>query len=152
VYSNAVTTVSPSYANEILTGGAVGGWGGWVGGWVGGSNGSFRSSCLKGLPSRRTELGGDSHSIHVDTDLVAPPPHHTDAPTPPTPTGWLRGTLSKPEIKTKMRGILNGIDVDEWCVCVRACVWGDVCGWMFQIGCGAISAFALAQGLGGLRV
>lgn len=51
VYSNAITTVSPSYANEILTGGAA---------------------------------------------------------------GWLRGTLSRPEMKSKMRGILNGIDVEEW--------------------------------------
>eukprot|EP00775_Hariotina_reticulata_P004742 gene4742-4992_t len=51
VYSNAVTTVSPTYANEVLTGGAA---------------------------------------------------------------GWLRSTLLRPEIKTKIRGILNGIDVVEW--------------------------------------
>ncbi|KIY91700.1 starch synthase [Monoraphidium neglectum] len=51
VYSNAVTTVSPSYAKEILTGGAA---------------------------------------------------------------GWLRGTLSKPEITSKIRGVLNGIDIADW--------------------------------------
>ncbi|KAI8463844.1 MAG: soluble starch synthase [Monoraphidium minutum] len=51
VYANAVTTVSPSYANEILTGGAA---------------------------------------------------------------GWLRGTLTKPPIQSKMRGVLNGIDTAEW--------------------------------------
>eukprot|EP00879_Flechtneria_rotunda_P011073 GHRR01011570.1.p1 GENE.GHRR01011570.1~~GHRR01011570.1.p1 ORF type:complete len:636 (+),score=228.04 GHRR01011570.1:282-2189(+) len=51
VYSNAVTTVSPSYANEVLNGGAA---------------------------------------------------------------GWLRSTLLRPEIKSKVRGILNGIDVVEW--------------------------------------
>jgi starch synthase len=51
VYSNAVTTVSPSYANDVLSGSA---------------------------------------------------------------SGWLRSTLSRPEIKSKVRGILNGIDTSEW--------------------------------------
>ncbi|KAF8055587.1 SS4 [Scenedesmus sp. PABB004] len=51
VYSNAVTTVSPTYANEVLNGGQA---------------------------------------------------------------GWLRSTLTRPEVKAKVRGILNGIDVEEW--------------------------------------
>ncbi|GMH38139.1 hypothetical protein BSKO_06023 [Bryopsis sp. KO-2023] len=51
VYSSAVTTVSPTYADEILSGGAA---------------------------------------------------------------GWLRGTLAKSEIRSKFKGVLNGIDTDEW--------------------------------------
>lgn len=51
VYSSAVTTVSPTYAEEILSGGAA---------------------------------------------------------------GWLRGTLAKSDIRDKFKGILNGIDIDEW--------------------------------------
>jgi glycogen synthase len=51
VYSNAVTTVSPSYAKDILNAGAA---------------------------------------------------------------GWLRTLFTKPEVTAKFRGILNGIDCDEW--------------------------------------
>ena len=51
VYANAVTTVSPTYAREMLSGGAA---------------------------------------------------------------GWLRSTLSRPEVSSKVRGVLNGIDTDEW--------------------------------------
>uniref|UniRef100_A0A383VX60 Starch synthase, chloroplastic/amyloplastic n=2 Tax=Tetradesmus obliquus TaxID=3088 RepID=A0A383VX60_TETOB len=51
VYSNAVTTVSPTYAKEVLSG---------------------------------------------------------------MQAGWLRSTLMRPEVNSKVRGILNGIDVEEW--------------------------------------
>ena len=28
--------------------------------------------------------------------------------------GWLRGTLNNPTVRPKVRGVLNGIDTDEW--------------------------------------
>ena len=51
MYANAVTTVSPSYANDVLSGSA---------------------------------------------------------------SGFLRNTITRPEVKAKVRGILNGIDTVEW--------------------------------------
>ena len=50
-FSNAVTTVSPTYAKEALDGGAA---------------------------------------------------------------GWLRATLARPEVRGKFRGVLNGIDNQDW--------------------------------------
>ncbi|PNH11376.1 putative starch synthase 4, chloroplastic/amyloplastic [Tetrabaena socialis] len=51
VYANAVTTVSPTYAGEVVSGGAA---------------------------------------------------------------GWLRSTFARPELSSKFKGILNGIDTEEW--------------------------------------
>lgn len=126
VYSNAVTTVSPNYANETLNGGEAGP----------GSTGRREGVPGRGLPAleaialiagRRYNTPTHAHILHRHSGLwlkcPAPhtPPHSPHTLSPPHYTGaagWLKSTLAAPGVQVKYSGVLNGIGA--------LILWGNV--------------------------